>query len=104
MRRLLRFARCLSREQRGYMGDAGIYWGSAAFNMDVAAFTARQTGHDVRRAPRTYVGACDTEGETCRLENRHIDHIIADAGALTRLQSELLQQGIEHLGMEKHLT
>ncbi len=33
---------CPSREQRGWMGDAGVFWDSAAFNMDVAAFTSRQ--------------------------------------------------------------
>jgi len=32
---------CPSREQRGWMGDAGIFWDAAAFNMDVCAFTAR---------------------------------------------------------------
>lgn len=30
------------REQRGWMGDAGAFWDTAAFNMDVAAFTTRQ--------------------------------------------------------------
>jgi alpha-L-rhamnosidase len=33
---------CPSREQRGWMGDAGIFWDAAAFNMDVYAFTSRQ--------------------------------------------------------------
>lgn len=33
---------CPSREQRGYMGDAGVFWDAAAFNMDVCAFTSRQ--------------------------------------------------------------
>jgi len=33
---------CPSRERSGYMGDAGIFWDAAAFNMDVCAFTARQ--------------------------------------------------------------
>jgi alpha-L-rhamnosidase len=32
---------CPSREQRGWLGDPGIYWDAAAFNMNVAAFTAR---------------------------------------------------------------
>lgn len=32
---------CPSREQRGWMGDAAIFWETAAFNMDVCAFTAR---------------------------------------------------------------
>jgi alpha-L-rhamnosidase len=32
---------CPSREQRGFMGDAGVFWDAAAFNMDVCAFTAR---------------------------------------------------------------
>ncbi|MCH9693314.1 MAG: glycoside hydrolase family 78 protein [Gammaproteobacteria bacterium] len=33
---------CPSREQRGWMGDVGIFWDAAAFNMDVCAFTSRQ--------------------------------------------------------------
>jgi alpha-L-rhamnosidase len=33
---------CPSREQRGWMADAGIFWDAAAFNMDVNAFTSRQ--------------------------------------------------------------
>ena len=33
---------CPSREQRGFMGDAGFFWDAAAFNMDVCAFTSRQ--------------------------------------------------------------
>jgi alpha-L-rhamnosidase len=33
---------CPSREQRGWMADAGIFWDAAAFNMDVCAFTSRQ--------------------------------------------------------------
>lgn len=33
---------CPSREQRGWMGDAGLFWDAAAFNMDVCAFTSRQ--------------------------------------------------------------
>jgi len=32
---------CPSREQRGWLGDPAIFWDAAAFNMDVAAFTAR---------------------------------------------------------------
>jgi alpha-L-rhamnosidase len=32
---------CPSREQRGWMGDSGIFWDAAAFNMDVCALTAR---------------------------------------------------------------
>ena len=33
---------CPSREQRGWMGDAGIFWDAAAFNMDICTFTRRQ--------------------------------------------------------------
>jgi alpha-L-rhamnosidase len=33
---------CPSREQRGWMGDVGIFWDAAAFNMDICAFTSRQ--------------------------------------------------------------
>ena len=33
---------CPSREQRGFMMDAGEFWDAAAFNMDVCAFTSRQ--------------------------------------------------------------
>lgn len=33
---------CPSREQRGWMGDAGLFWDAAAFNMDVCAFGRRQ--------------------------------------------------------------
>lgn len=33
---------CPSREQRGWMGDACVFWSAAAFNMDVSAFTARR--------------------------------------------------------------
>jgi len=34
---------CPNRAERmGYMGDAGVFWDAAAFNMDVAAFTRRQ--------------------------------------------------------------
>jgi alpha-L-rhamnosidase len=37
---------CPSRAERwGYMGDAGIFWDAASFNMDVAAFTRRQMDH-----------------------------------------------------------
>ncbi len=32
---------CPSREQHGWLADAGIIWDSAAFSMDVCAFTAR---------------------------------------------------------------
>jgi alpha-L-rhamnosidase len=34
---------CPNRAERlGYMGDAGMFWDAASFNMDVAAFTRRQ--------------------------------------------------------------
>jgi alpha-L-rhamnosidase len=33
---------CPHREQLGYLGDAGIFWDAAAFNMDVASFTSRR--------------------------------------------------------------
>jgi alpha-L-rhamnosidase len=32
---------CPSREQRGWLGDAGAFWDAGAFNMDVCAFTSR---------------------------------------------------------------
>jgi len=32
---------CPSREQLGYLGDAGVFWDAASFNMDVCAFTSR---------------------------------------------------------------
>jgi alpha-L-rhamnosidase len=41
---------CPQRDERlGWLGDAGIFWDAAAFNMDVAAFTRRFMG-DVRDA------------------------------------------------------
>ena len=41
---------CPQRDERlGWMGDAGVFWDAAAFNMDVAAFTRRFMG-DVRDA------------------------------------------------------
>jgi alpha-L-rhamnosidase len=33
---------CPNREQRGWMGDAGVLWDAAAYNVDFCAFTARQ--------------------------------------------------------------
>jgi alpha-L-rhamnosidase len=32
---------CPSREQRGWTGDAGVFWDAAAFNMDICGFTSR---------------------------------------------------------------
>jgi alpha-L-rhamnosidase len=41
---------CPQRDERlGWLGDANVFWGTAAFNMDVAAFTRRFMG-DVRDA------------------------------------------------------